>query len=341
MVFPEVFSEKMQRGRGGRDEFFGMGDPFAGFGGFGRPGSLMPSFFGGRDPFDDPFFTQPFGGMLGPNMFGRNMFPPSMFPSQQSLFSETSNAGFLEQPPPVNKSRGPIIQELSDDDEGEEGKSDKEQKENPRKHSRTSKEPLVQDPDEAVEEKKSRHMQYRSNFNQSNRIQPQGQSFTFQSSTVTYGGLNGAYYTSSTTRRMGGDGVVMEENKEADTTTGRATHRMSRGIRDKGHSFTRKLNSDGRVDTMQTLHNLNEDELPVFEKAWNGKAKQHLPGWNPELDLLQNGNFRNGNGSGSGSGSREEQARGWALPSTEQPHDSGRMASQSPLDSFKTRGYMK
>lgn len=26
----------------------------------------------------------------------------------------------------------------------------------------------------------------------------------------------------------------------------------------QGHSVTRKLNSDGRVDTMQTLHNMNE-----------------------------------------------------------------------------------
>lgn len=36
---------------------------------------------------------------------------------------------------------------------------------------------------------------------------PQAQSFTFQSSSVTYGGSNGAYYTSSTTRRAGSDGV--------------------------------------------------------------------------------------------------------------------------------------
>ncbi|RZS08841.1 hypothetical protein BHM03_00039864, partial [Ensete ventricosum] len=146
-LFAFFFSLKtMQRGRGGRDDFFGFGDPFSGFGGFGRPGSLMSSFFGGRDPFDDPFFTQPFGSLMGPSMLG-----PSMFAGRGSLFGETSNAGFLEQVPPVNKSKGPIIQELSDDDDdggGEGEKADKEQKENPRKHSRTSKEPFVQDPDE-------------------------------------------------------------------------------------------------------------------------------------------------------------------------------------------------
>ncbi|CAL9189502.1 unnamed protein product [Musa hybrid cultivar] len=320
----------MQRGRGGRDDFFGFGDPFAGFGGFGRPGSLISSFFGGRDPFDDPFFTQPFGSMMGPSMLG-----PSMFAGRGSLFGETSNAGFLEQAPPVNKSKGPIIQELSDDDDGGEGeKADKEQKENPRKHSRTSKEPFVQDSDELgciFAEKKSRYMQYRNNYNQSNPMQPQGRSFAFQSSTVTYGGPNGAYYTSSTARRMGGDGVIMEESKEADTTTGRASHRVSRGIREKGHSVTRKLNSDGRVDTVQTLHNLNEDEMPVFEETWKGKAKQHLPGWNPRLDLPGNGKFRN----------RQEETRGWALPSTQQPHESGRMRSQPRTNPFKAGGSMK
>lgn len=37
--------------------------------------------------------------------------------------------------------------------------------------------------------------------------QPQARTYSFQSSSVTYGGVNGAYYTSSTTRRSGSDGV--------------------------------------------------------------------------------------------------------------------------------------
>lgn len=136
----------MQRGRGGRDDFFGFGDPFAGFGGFGRPGSLISSFFGGRDPFDDPFFTRPFGSMMDPSMFR-----PSIFNDGRTLFGETSNAGFLEQAPPP-KSKGPIIEELSsDNEEGDGDKTDKEKKDNPRKHSRSSKEPYVLDPDEETE----------------------------------------------------------------------------------------------------------------------------------------------------------------------------------------------
>jgi hypothetical protein len=54
----------MQGGRGGREAFFDSGDLFASFRGFGGNRSLMPSFFGGRNPFDDPFFTRPFGGMF-------------------------------------------------------------------------------------------------------------------------------------------------------------------------------------------------------------------------------------------------------------------------------------
>lgn len=315
----------MKRGRGGMDDFFGFGDPFAGFGGFRRPGSLMSNFFGGKDPFDDPFFTQPFGSLMGRNMLGPSMFGPSMFPDQGTLFGETSNPWFLEQAPPANKSKGPVIEELSDDD-GDEEKAGKEHKENPRKHSRPYGEPFVQEPDEAVEENKSRHIQYTNNFNHPGMMQSQSNPFTFQSSTVTYGGPNGAYYTSSTTRRMGGNGVIMEESKEANTTTGRATHRLSRGLHDKGHSVSRKLNSDGRVDTVQMLHNLDEDELPAFENAWKGNSKKYLPGWDQRHDSFENKGFITTSG-------RAQTARGKALLlPPEEPQDPGRTRGSHSRD---------
>lgn len=52
-------------------------------------------------------------------------------------------------------------------------------------------------------------MLYRNEYNRMTNAnpQPQGRSFSFTSSSVTYGGVNGAYYTSSTTRRAGSDGV--------------------------------------------------------------------------------------------------------------------------------------
>ncbi|KAI5004350.1 hypothetical protein ZWY2020_031593 [Hordeum vulgare] len=52
-----------------------------------------------------------------------------------------------------------------------------------------------------------------------------------------------------------------------------------------GHSVTRKLKSDGKVDSTQILHNLNEDELPGFEESWKGNAGQHLPGWNQNAGI--------------------------------------------------------
>lgn len=57
--------------------------------------------------------------------------------------------------------------------------------------------------------RKSKHLQYRNDYSRFNGIesQPQGRRFTFQSSTVTHGGANGAYYNSSITRRAGSDGV--------------------------------------------------------------------------------------------------------------------------------------
>ena len=65
------------------------------------------------------------------------------------------------------------------------------------------------------------HLQYMNGYNGSHhrqQQQPQTRSFTFQSSSVTYGGANGTYYTSSKTRRTGSDGVTFEENKEADSS---------------------------------------------------------------------------------------------------------------------------
>lgn len=145
------------RGRGVRNSLFDFEDPFAGFGGFGGlggPGSLMSNFFGGRNPFDDPFFNRPFGG----GMFNSSMFGPLGNP-----FPEMPPFGFIEQPAPEHRrargpinegpqiSRGPIIEEINSDDEDKNG--DEERNENPRKHRRSDNGPYVEDPDDEAEGK--------------------------------------------------------------------------------------------------------------------------------------------------------------------------------------------
>lgn len=302
----------MQGGRGGRGSLFGF-DPFGGFGGFGGlggPQSLLSSVFGGRDPFDDPFFTRPFGSPFE-SMFESRVFGPSGGP-----FAGAPPAGFIEQQEPQhNKRRGPIIEEINSDDEEAEGEGASNARNNPRKHSRIDKGPSIEVPDDEADGERNKHIQHVNEFSSRQQLQPQPQSqcFTFQSSSVTYGGANGAYYTKSMTRRGGSDGVRFEEFKEADSTTGQANHRVSRGIHSKGHTLARKLNSDGRVDTMQTLHNLNEDELTGFEQAWEGSAGRHLPGWRQRLE---GGNVGPSNNGMTNRG-------GWALPSTQQPGHPG------------------
>ncbi|CAF2149232.1 unnamed protein product [Brassica napus] len=123
-----------------------------------------------------------------------------------------------------------------------------------------------------------RHMQ-NMNTNamvNSGQWQPQTQGYNFQSSTVTYGGHDGNYYTSSTTRRTGSDGLTLEESKEANTATREAAHRISRGFHNRGHTVERTRNSDGRVGTNQILHNLNEDELAGFEQSWSSNAGMQM-----------------------------------------------------------------
>ncbi|KAK4338308.1 hypothetical protein RND71_042795 [Anisodus tanguticus] len=317
--------------QGGRDPFSNSGDPFGsfgGFGGFGGQRSLLSGFFGGRDPFDDPFFTRPFGGMFGSTPFG-----PSGDP-----FMDSHMIGFLEQQPSVPfqqpsvpfqqpsipfqqpRSRGPVIEELDSDDEKEEKDISEEEKQNTKKHARPSTEPFVEYPDDEAggfAERKRKQMVFQNDFQRANNEQqPQVRSFSFQSSTVSCGGANGTYYTSSKTRRTGSDRLTFEESKEANSATGQSSHRVSRGIQNKGHSLLRKLDSDGRVNTMQTLHNLNENELDGFEETWKGKAKNQLPG------LYGGFNLQGDTGSGS-SVQNGANRGGWALPSTERGHHSG------------------
>ncbi|XP_021305379.1 uncharacterized protein LOC8069083 isoform X4 [Sorghum bicolor] len=272
---------EMDRGQNRRDDVFRGRDPFAGF---GSHRSLISGFFGGRDRFDDPFFTRPFGGqmmgehgMFGPGPFGgqmmgeHDMFGPSPFGPMGGPFGDMGNHGFIEQAPPRGNSRRPVITEV-DEDEGENAEHGNKQ---------PNQDSYVQEPDDGSDGTEGGQVQLRRDLNSANSGgQPQARTFTYQSSSVTYGGINGAYYTASTTRRTGSDGITVEESKEADTTTKEATHRISRGIHDKGHSLTRKLNSDGKVDTTQTMHNLNEDELAGFEESWKGNAGHYLPGWN-------------------------------------------------------------
>lgn len=123
----------MQGGRGRGDPFFNFGDPFTGFG-------SMPSLFGERDPFDDPFFTQPFGGMLQPGPFGHTMGPfmgaspfgsslfgPNGSPFGSNLIGPNGNP-FMDTRVPImrehrqsmpNGSRAPVIEELNSDDEND------------------------------------------------------------------------------------------------------------------------------------------------------------------------------------------------------------------------------
>ncbi|KAL2321633.1 hypothetical protein Fmac_026012 [Flemingia macrophylla] len=332
----------MQGRGGGRDPFFDFGDPFGGFGGFGSfgpPRSLISSFFGGRDPFDDPFFTRPFGGLYESGPFGGPTgftFPPGMHPSgfldHPAMGMHPS--GLLEpQAAEPSRQRGPIIQELDSDDENED--ITEEKKGNPRKHGRSNDEPVVEHPDDEIEGKKSKHLQAETEYNRSNTTKPQSHShntvsqlrplshptvsqprshsFCFQSSTVSYGGSNGTYYTSSRTRRSGSDGVTFEETKEADSSTREASHIISRSIHDKGHSLSRKLKSDGNVDTMQTLHNINEDELSGFEEEWKGKGQKYLPGW-------RTGSIEARRNNGQAEQSRQEVL---ALPYLEHSHSVG------------------
>ncbi|KAJ7962186.1 myeloid leukemia factor 1 [Quillaja saponaria] len=286
----------MQRERDGRGNGFNPSHAFSGFegiGGFGSHRSMAPSLFGGRDPFDDPFFTRPLGSMF----------------SSRTASSDRQH---------TNGANGIKVEELNSDDEG--GTNNKENGDEKDFHNKffgSSIEPSIEHPDDDDDdvddndddvEKKSKIATFINDHNKVDHAQPR--SFTYQK--VTYGGVDGTYYTSTRSRRTGTDGVSLDESKEADGTTGQATHRISRGIHNKGHSVTRKLNADGKVDTMQMLHNLNEDEFASFEEAWRGNVIGKFPGWKDRYDT-------HGMEGSSRNEQKEMQIReGWAFPSLQQ-----------------------
>uniref|UniRef100_A0A5B6YTH3 Myeloid leukemia factor 1 n=1 Tax=Davidia involucrata TaxID=16924 RepID=A0A5B6YTH3_DAVIN len=260
---------------------------------------MMSSIFGGRDPFDDPFFKRPFGSMSGSSMFGSS-----------SPFGDSTQ---------ISRSKGPVIEELHTDDDEEEGdaKGAGEKKDKGQKNTGSNKDPFVEHPDDQADEREGKDAPYKTDYNKLEGMQPETRSASFRK--VTYGGINGAYYTATKTRMTGNDGLVLEESRQADRTTGQAAHRISRGIHDKGHSVTRKLNSDGKVDTMQMLHNLSEDELAGFELAWKGNDGGHFPGWNDEFNFHGTAGDRNWGG--------------WALPFRE---FTGRAGGMRPDNESKT-----
>lgn len=237
----------MQRGRG--DNFNIMSSIFG---------------FGGRDPFDDPFFSRP---------------------SQSSMLH-----------PITPSDDGPVIQEIDTVDDDEDAPLEPDEKNGDVNGSKkkgdrayANRNPLVEHPEDLTDDHSkiiSKDVTRGMKDMKLEGTQSKPQSMSYRR--VTYGGIDGTYYTATTSRRAGNDGRVLEESKQADSTTGQATHRISRGIQDKGHSLTRKLASDGKVDTMQTLHNLEEDELAGFEQTWNGNANNEIPGWNSGFDFHAN-----------------------------------------------------
>ncbi|XP_075102861.1 uncharacterized protein LOC107793913 isoform X4 [Nicotiana tabacum] len=270
----------MQREGDGRDNSNSSSSPFD------RLRGVMSRIFGRKDPSDDPYAT----------------CSPENSSESSMLHHRTPPADSQ----PLARSNGPVIIELDTDDEGDVGREAEEDncgvngfgmsKEKDQTNAYNNANPLIEHPDgEPDDHNKSKSIskdvahRLKAKKNEGAKAQTQNVSYR----RVTYGGINGAYYTATTTRRTGSNGMVLEDSKQADLTTGQATHRISRGIHDKGHSLTRKLDSDGKVNSVQTLHNIEEDEIARFEQTWKGNADKHLPGWNNGFDLHANAGTSN------------------------------------------------
>jgi hypothetical protein len=267
-------------GGGGFSGFPPFPDPFANFGMGSRGRSIFDVF--DNDPFfNDPFFTRPFGSMFGGQggLFGSPqgfLGASGGFDTQQTA-PRAPAAGYLENgphsPSHYHHQREPIIEELPDSDSDAEAER--------RSVPRPGQQPIIEHPDDDVRPEPQEWQRSIVQggplpvFNNNGGVR----SFSFQSSSVSYGGPNGTYYSSSAARRMGPDGVIEEQFQEKDSSSGQELKRHSRGLGVKGRSITRKRTSEGREQTLETLHNLQEDEVPTFEQNWEERSKS-LPQWN-------------------------------------------------------------
>ncbi|KAG6542351.1 hypothetical protein Mapa_016277 [Marchantia paleacea] len=290
------------RGFGGGGGLFpGFPDPFAGFG--GRPSFLSDMF--DNDPFfSDPLFTRPFGSLFGNSgsLFGPSgFFSQGLFPPQGG---HQQGHGFQRQIPiehrPFNSApeggrTGVHIEEVPDDhdDGGNAGPT-------------SNQEPIVEHPeDDDIKNTEITRYQpdpsARTSYSVSNaRSTNSPVIYSYQSSSVTYGGANGPYYASHSSRRIGPDGVYEEEHQAKDIAAGKESHKILHGLGNKGRALTRKRNAEGREEKSETLHNLAQDEVQDFERKWEVRAEKSFPRYKSSAQRL---------GSGSGTKSRA------ALPS--------------------------
>lgn len=130
-VSRRINTTNMQSERDIRDGVSRSRDLLDSFQGFGSRRSMFPSLFGGRDPFDDPFFSRPPGSMFESSIFG-----PS---AASSGTPENGRANEL------------LVEELNSDDEGGEHKVTEDGRDNCGKQYVSSKEPTIEHPDDVVD----------------------------------------------------------------------------------------------------------------------------------------------------------------------------------------------
>lgn len=121
-----IITNNMQNQRDGRRGFSRAQYLINSFPAFGSRTGMFPGLFGGRDPFDDPFFSRPFGGMFGPSAASRDT-------------------------PQIGGGSGIIVEEFNSDDEGEEDEVTGDGGENRKQRIVSSTEPSVEHPDDVAD----------------------------------------------------------------------------------------------------------------------------------------------------------------------------------------------
>uniref|UniRef100_A0A0V0G584 Putative myeloid leukemia factor-like protein n=1 Tax=Triatoma dimidiata TaxID=72491 RepID=A0A0V0G584_TRIDM len=118
-------------------------------------------------------------------------------------------------------------------------------------------------------------------------------------------------YQASQSVRQGPGGIRETKKTVADSRTGVKKMSIGRHVYDRGHVIEREQNVySGEREENEEFINLEEDEADQFNKEWESKARQMMPGRNSQAAI--------GYGNSSGSHRRRHHGSGQqlALPST-------------------------
>eukprot|EP00877_Chromochloris_zofingiensis_P007873 jgi/Chrzof1/3339/Cz12g21130.t1 len=235
-----------------------------------------------RDPFNDPFFRDPFQHM---NNMMNHMLNDPFFASPFGAFPQTQH---------VPRNAPPQIEEIPHEEHAA----------RPHSHAGGSgTDPIVEEPDDVEDShhpaRPPRHSAGTTSRSAAPELAlaqpfgggvfgsvfsnpPQGATvYSYSSSSISSGGPGGMTYSSSTTTRAGPNRVRETQKTVRDGRTGKESITVARGLGDKERVVIRTRDASGSEHIEDILRGIDAHHAPQFDEQWRQQAEHVLPDVGP------------------------------------------------------------